>query len=373
MSAAENRLVPELFDGERLRQARIYNGLKKINVAEAIGVSAAAVGQYERGKARPSGPIFASIALHLGFPTQFFEKRNHSSESVSRDAHFRMKVATRKMDRDQAIVRLEFLADILSAIEMKVELPEVSMPEHPVNERTNRSEIESAAAAVRLAWGVGSGPIDNVVRLLEGHGTVVVRPAVDSNDVDAFSTWFADRPVVILGSDKDDAARSRFDAAHELGHLVMHHDADPGESTVERQAHQFAGAFLMPAETIKREFPKRMNWTKFFELKLRWHVSLQALLYRAKELEVLSPDAYQRAQVNLRRKGWQIHEPIDIGSPEEPTLLRQSVEVFQSHLNADDASIASDCRLPESVFKALIRGGSMNASSKPKVEITSST
>ena len=372
MSTAENRVVPELFDGERLRQARVYRGLKKVDVAQALGVSAAAIGQYERGKARPSGTVFASISLHLGFPTQFFEKRNRSSEVVSRDAHFRMKVATSKLDRDQAIVRLEFLADILSAVEKRVELPEVNMPEHPVIDRTSRLEIEAAAAEVRLAWGIVSGPIDNVVRLLEGHGTVVIRPAVDSNDVDAFSTWIADRPVVILGSDKDDAARSRFDAAHELGHLVMHHDADPGERTVERQANQFAGAFLMPAETIKREFPKRMNWSTFFDLKLRWHVSLQALLYRAKELEVLSPDSYQRAQVNLSKRGWKVHEPIDIGTPEEPTLLRRSVEVFQSHLNVDDASIASECLLPESIFQSLIRGGVPKGLNKPRVEIASS-
>jgi Zn-dependent peptidase ImmA (M78 family)/transcriptional regulator with XRE-family HTH domain len=292
MSTAENRVVPELFDGERFRQARIFRGLKKVDVAQALGVTASVVGQYERGKTRPSGPVFASIALHLGFPPQFFEKRRPFEEVVGRDAHFRMKAATSKMDRDQALVRLEFVADIISFLETHVELPEVDLPEHPMNQGAGRQEIESAAAAVRLAWGIGSGPIDNVVRLLEGHGTVVIRPAVNSNDVDAFSTWIADRPVIVLGSDKDDAARSRFDAAHELGHLVMHHDADPGESTLERQAHQFAGAFLMPAETIKREFPKRMNWSAFFDLKMRWHASLQALLYRARELEALSQDSY---------------------------------------------------------------------------------
>jgi hypothetical protein len=116
-------------------------------------------------------------------------------------------------------VRLELLAKVVSDIESYVQLSEVNLPEHAVTDTADGAEPEVAAARVREAWRLGRGPIDNVVRLLEAQGIVVVRPRVGGSDVDAFSTWVTGRPVVVLGSDKADAARSRFDAPHELGHL----------------------------------------------------------------------------------------------------------------------------------------------------------
>jgi hypothetical protein len=50
-----------------------------------------------------------------------------------------------------------------------------------------------------------------------------------------------------------DAARprGRFDAAHELGHLVMHgHERPLPGPEAEREANQFASAFLMPRADV---------------------------------------------------------------------------------------------------------------------------
>ncbi|MGO8957896.1 MAG: ImmA/IrrE family metallo-endopeptidase [Streptosporangiaceae bacterium] len=89
---------------------------------------------------------------------------------------------------------------------------------------------------------------------------LLIRLPLDTTDVDAFSLPFHDRPVIVLGADKNDRARSRFDGAHELGHLVVHGDQVWGVKEVERQAHAFAAAFLMPAEDIRDELPDRADW-----------------------------------------------------------------------------------------------------------------
>lgn len=117
---------------------------------------------------------------------------------------------------------------------------------------------------LRRHWKVASGQIHNAIRLLEVNGTIVIRFRVGVEKVDAFCVDFDDRPVVALGADKDVRDRSRFDAAHELGHLVMHADADADadDKTVERQANQFAAAFLMPADDIKPELPARVDWSR---------------------------------------------------------------------------------------------------------------
>lgn len=369
MSTGAERVVPELFDGNRLRQARIYRGLKKVDVAKAIGVTPALVGQYEVGKTRPSSSMFAAISLHLGFGPEFFERRTPIQKLPEGQAHFRKLRSTSKAERDQALVRLEFLSEVLARVEMHVELPNVDLPEYPVDDDAPEAEPEAAASKVRRAWGLGTGPIDNVVRLLEGRGIVVVRSAVGSAGVDAFSTHLDNRPVVVLGNDKGDAARSRFDAAHELGHLVMHHDAEPGRHVLEKQAHRFASAFLMPADVIRKEFPSRMSWPTFFDLKQRWRVSLQALLYRAQSVGALSADAYQRAQIQVVRQGWRDSEPINIGPPEEPALLGRAFDLMRSALEIDAATVAQECRLPGDVFLGLLEGVVSTSPRKPKVAV----
>src|SRR5205823_3964589 len=118
-----------------------------------------------------------------------------------------------------------------------------------------------AATETRRFWGLGDGPIANVVRLLEHHGAVVVRFDFGVRSLEAFSQWGLpeDRPFIVLGDARGSPARMRFCAAHELGHMVLHRHLDPQvvarpelHALLEQQAHRFTGAFLMPAESFRR-------------------------------------------------------------------------------------------------------------------------
>lgn len=361
------RLSATLFDGDRLRQAREYRGLRKVDVARALQLTPGAVSQYESSKSKPSPPTLAALALHLGFPVEFFERQLDSPQRVNEsDAYFRRLRSTSKLDRVRLLVRLELLSAVLHRVEEHVRLPNVDIPAMPV-ELGDDTRVEAVAMDVRRAWGLGSGPIDNVVRLLESKGVTIIRPVIRMGDVDAFSTWKLGRPLVVLGSDKDDAARSRFDAAHELGHLVMHHDVIPGSQAIERQANRFAAAFLMPSEVISRELPKRMSWPKYFDLKTRWRVSLQALLYRARTLGVLSPDAYQRAQIHLTRNWGRDSEPIDLGPPEQPTLLTKALNLMDERLGINRDAIAQEARYPRQLLEDLLADAMASTPERPKV------
>ena len=346
MTGVGGRLVPALFDGDRLRQARLYAGLRKVDVADAVGITAAAIGQYESGRTRPSSQIMASLALISGFPPAFFERRGGVTTVPENQTHFRKLRSTTRMDRERLLVRLELLSEVLAAVQKHVELPAVDVPDYALSDDAIDSDSEEAERRYAPAWGLGWGPIDHVVRLLESKGIIVVRPRVGTSKVDAFSTWVGSRPVVVLSSDKADAARSRFDAAHELGHLVMHHDVESGRHVVEQQAHRFAAAFLLPADVIGRELPRRMSWPAFFSLKERWHVSLQALLYRARTLGTLSPDGYRRAQIHLSRQGWRSDEPVDIGPPEEPALVERALTLLHAELGSTPRRSGMPARSP---------------------------
>jgi Zn-dependent peptidase ImmA (M78 family) len=185
-----------------------------------------------------------------------------------------------------------------------------------------------------------------VVDLLEDRGAVVIRLPLDTADVDAFSLPFQDRPVVVLGSDKNDRARSRFDAAHELAHLVIHRDRVWGVPEVERQAHIFAAAFLMPADDIRDELPTRGDWESLFKLKAKWQVSLAALLMRARTLGRMSEGQYVTAVKATSARGWRRVEPVPLGRPEQPTRL--------AALLATPEGIQVAESLPPNVINALV-------------------
>jgi Zn-dependent peptidase ImmA (M78 family) len=118
-----------------------------------------------------------------------------------------------------------------------------------------------------------------MVRLLEAHGVAVVHLDEDLHRVDAFSHNGGRRPLLLLNPAKQDKARSRFGAAHELGHLFLHQDTEPGSQLVERQAHLFAAEFLTPASSLLDELPHRLDWTVLHELKRRWGIGLKALVF----------------------------------------------------------------------------------------------
>jgi Zn-dependent peptidase ImmA (M78 family)/transcriptional regulator with XRE-family HTH domain len=367
----QSRLAAALFDGERLSLARLYRGLQKVDVAKQLGLTPAAIGQYEQGRTRPSAAVVAALALHLRFPPSFFERGRPLFRVSEGQAHFRRLRSTSKRDRDRLLARVGLLAEIVADVEQHVHLPKVSIPEIPGAGMGDEEGVaaESAAAEVRKVWGLGSGPIDHVVRLLETKGVIVVRPAIDTTEVDAFSTVVAGRPIVVLASDKQDAARSRMDAAHELGHLVMHHDAEPGRQSVEREAQRFAAAFLLPREPILAELPKYMQWEAYFSLKARWRVSLAALLYRARSLGVLGPDAYQRAQIRLSARGWREREPVDIGVPEEPRLLQRALDLLAARQGRASVAIASGLRLFNDDFAQLLADVTSRADRPPTLTV----
>jgi len=177
------------------------------------------------------------------------------------------------------------------------------------------------ARQVRQAFGMPSGPVPNVAEVLEQHGILLIRLPLDTAGVDAFSLPFHDRPVVVLGTDKNGRARSRFDGAHELGHLVVHGDQIWGLKELERQAHAFAAAFLMPAEDIRDELPDRADWPVLFQLKRKWQASLAALLMRARTLGRMSENNYLTAVKAASARGWRRVEPVPPGKPEHPTCL----------------------------------------------------
>jgi len=311
------------FEPARLRLARELNGWTQGQVAAQVGVTAAALSQFESGATRPSPATQDRLARLLDVPATFFTLPLVDTH----EGFFRSLRRTAVTDRRRARAVAHVAHDLATHKSRADDLPEPAFPHIPVASLSEDSEeIERIAGKVRELWMMPSGPAPNIVQLLESHGLVVTRLPLDSTDVDAFSLPFPDRPVIVLGSDKGDHARSRFDAAHELGHLVMHGEQVWGLPEVEKQAHSFAASFLMPRADIYDELPRRSDWPRFFALKKKWRVSIAALMVRAKTLGKMTDADYLTAVKAASARGWRRVEPVPLGSPEQPTALIRLLE-----------------------------------------------
>lgn len=327
-------VVHEAFDPTRLTQARNLAGMTKRLLAEELGVTPAAVSQYEMGTNRPRPDLLPQLATVLDVPLAYFLAGRPHARLDASGAHFRSLRSTRAYQRAKAIAFTELAWELTYALEKRVQLPLVDLPGFAGGETEPGTELPrepaSAARSLRDWWGLGINPITHLVRQLEARGIVVLTPPNDADlgTVDAYSTSRLTRPVIVLTHNRtDDVYRHRFTTAHELGHLVLHGEIDPGDLLQEREADAFAAEFLTPRDAILADLPARADLHRLARLRSVWGVSVHSLVYRCRELGLLSDSAasraYQRLHALRDQPGFS-PEPLTRYPGEQPALLAQA-------------------------------------------------
>jgi Zn-dependent peptidase ImmA (M78 family)/transcriptional regulator with XRE-family HTH domain len=330
--------VSRVFDASRLTQARLLAGMTKQELADAIDVSAAAVGQYEAGITTPRPDVLARLPDVLRFPLAFFGRGRPYARLDTSMAHFRSLRSTRVGQRAKAAALGEQLWELTYALERRVELPPVDLPTPPGDSDNTWADPEQAARATRQFWKIDKGPFRHLVRTMESHGIVVSILSIAGEDVarvDAFSSCRLPRPLVVLTPDRaNDVYRHRFTAAHELGHLLLHPEALPGDIEQEHEADRFAAELLTPAAEIRHELPTRIRISVLEEVGREWGISPESLVRRCKELgtasDVSARRAYQRLR-QLRTAGLLSPRPVDGYPGEMPTVLSSAFELAEKH------------------------------------------
>jgi Zn-dependent peptidase ImmA (M78 family) len=243
--------------------------------------------------------------------------------------------------------------DVGAALERHVEFPEPNLPRLSVDVDDEASDMpEEAARLLRKHWDLKPGPVGHLVRLAENNGVVVVFSPAQTAAVDAYSFDDAYRPTIVLNPAKEDYYRQRFDVAHELGHLVMHVDAEPGSKVVENQAHRFAAELLLPEDELRDLLPSKADWRVLAALKETYGVSLQALLYRSRSLKIMSDVTYRNAITYLSSKGWRRREPGEMPAVEQPSLFPKAVELL-SDVGMDEMSLVKEARVTPGLFRTV--------------------
>lgn len=319
------------FEPARLTQARVLAWLTKGELADIVGVSSAAIGQYEAGAIRPRPELLPVLARKLDVPVEFFAAGRPMGRLDAANAHFRSLRSTRAKDRAKAAAHAEQVWELTYALEKQVRFPDVDLPNIP--DGTTPAE---AAHILRAAWGLRRGPVPHLAATMEARGIVVCLISLANEAVTrvkAYSTDALGRPLVIVTPERFKSVYEyRFTCAHEMGHLLLHPNPLPGDRQQEREADQFAAEFLTPRVDIEPLLPRTVRLATLEQLSKIWGVSAESLLYRMGELRLISDVSLRRAHQRLANMAdFRREEPLTTYPGEVPTLLREALDLAAQH------------------------------------------
>lgn len=340
------------FNPSRLTLARRRRGLTMTRLAARIGVEVRSVSAYEKGEFRPDSDKLANLAKVLRFPVNFFF--GDDLDELSPDsASFRALSKMTAGQRDTALGAGAIALLLNEWIETRFELPTADLPN-----LSQEGSPEAAAVSMRRHWGLGELAIKNTVHLLESKGVRVFSLSVDAAEVDAFSMWRENTPFVFLNTKKS-AEHSRFDAAHELGHLVMHRHGAPQGQDAEREANAFASAFLMPRASVLAHAPRLATVDHLVKLKKHWTVSVAALAYRLHTIGVLTDWHYRTLCIEIASRGYRKREPEE-AQRENSQVLAKVFSVLREE-GVTKGDIAGELRVPIEEIDQLVFGLTLTA------------
>lgn len=334
-------------------------------LAQRLKVTPMAISQYANGRTTPRPEVMQQICTHLNLPEIFFKRPIRPRRDDAQEVFWRSFSSASRAARTQSARKFRWLKSIVEYLAGYLEFPAVNVPwiESPDNPLQMTSDnVEASANEARRFWQLGDGPISDLLLLVENNGIIASRHAMWTDAIDGFSQWSDDDkfPYLVLASDKESAVRSRYDAGHELGHLLLHRKLANAairtptvHKALESQAFRFSAAFLLPAEPFLTEL-----WAPtldaFRSLKDRWKVSIGVMIKRCEDLGLITEEQGRRMWINYNRRGWRTNEPLDDTLPvEKPRLLRRSLEMLITEGGKSRQEVLEDLGLAASDIEDL--------------------
>lgn len=334
------------FNPTRLAAARKRRQLTKKALAEMASVSHITLTRLETGATPdPDDSTIEALSAALNYPAEFFYEGD--LDELERSAvSFRSLSTVTARQVDAALTAGSLAFKLAEWIEERFTLPAPDLLD------LRGEEPAEAASMLRSYWGIGFRPIPNLKKLLESKGVRIFSLAENNKNIDAFSCWNNGAPYIFLNTFKS-AERSRFDAAHELGHLVLHGHGVSGRA-VEKEADSFSAAFLMPQEDLISTIRRNPSMSTLIYEKRRWGVSLAALAYNCAAAGLISEWHYREMCKAMSVAGYRSKEPNPMPR-EESVLWRRVLEaLWQDRVTKDE--IAGALSMPIDEVESLLGG-----------------
>lgn len=305
------------MNGERVRQARELTGYTQRELADQAGVVQSAIAQIESGFYSPSESVLAAIALKTGFDISFFRQSAPPADFPIGTVLYRTqaKVTSRQKARAHRLAQLMF--ELAETMRRRLKDIPALIP------RTDEP-VPIAAQLARDSLGLSpDSPIPNLINALERAGVLVLELPLEVAGLDGFSSWVGpnhERPVICLLSGKH-GYRRRFTVAEEFCHLIKHRPLRCTVAQADAEARSFAGELLLPENSIRQDIFVPVTLASLAPLRAKYQVSLQFLLRRVADLEIITPNQYRYLMAQLASKGWRTMEPKDDAIPQEKPKL----------------------------------------------------
>ena len=318
----ETSTEQEPIHGSRIKQARELNRFTQTQIAEAAGVNQSTIARIEAGKTPyPPPDILTSIAEQTGVTIEFFTREPLeplSEGSLVYRAQAKPAVGVQR----QALQYATLLVEQTQIMNRQLSLPKLRLPsgENPSHlAQTTRDTLKIKPDT----------PVPHLINRLERLGALVFALPLRLEKIDAFSAWAdIDGPRPFLALSKDcPGDRTRYSVAHELGHLVLHRGLDGRTQNLEDEANEFAAEFLLPERAMRHTISSNLSLSQAIQLKKRWRVSIQAIVRRARTLNIISERRYRELFTQLSARGWRRAEPVEI-PVEHPRSFRKMAEML---------------------------------------------
>ena len=321
--------MEKIIIGERLKEVREARKMTQEELAQRIGITRASISAFEKGLKYPSIQTVAQLSKELKIPMAYLQNERPPRSNRIGLLSYRKKSRTSQAVQNQMSRLEEWLEDIYSVCNTYIDFPDVNfLPAESTDyENLSDDDIEKIAGDLRTQWGMGLGPIENLTDFIEANGIVIGRAYLES-DIEAVSVWRSQRPHILINKAITSCFRIRMSIAHELGHLALHrlvneedYDNSKKHELMEKQATLFAGAFLFPRQSFYNEFHS-IRIDALYILKKRWKISMQAIVMRAKNLDLITENNVITFYKQLNAKGYsRKKEPLDDKIPIEPIKL----------------------------------------------------
>lgn len=327
------------YHAERIAQARHLEGMTQRELSERSHISQSKLSKLQNGFIVFKENEARSIAAALGFPVSYFTREDPilpmTAVTYRKTSKSSMgELSAVSIEYSELCATVSRLSGLLGMTAGKTAWIRKIAPRTP---ELSVSEIDRIANQARTCMGLEPvGPIGNLTRSLERQG-IVVAPMKSTGGSDDGKTRLTSEGITYpqcegmpcigysagkrIGGD-----RQRFTKAHELGHLILHRFRRPDTpQQMEREAHLFAGALLLPAEDMSRTVQRNATLSDFLKIKSGWGASIAASISRARALGIISSERYRSLQIQLSSRGWRKQEPVNVGE-EHPLLLKQMIQ-----------------------------------------------
>lgn len=363
-----------VFNGKRLKTARIYRGKTIEQLAQETKINKKDILAFEEEKYKPIIENEMKLANYLKFPREYFFQ-NDNIKVVVESTHIRPESPIPRVEEISYKEKLIMTHKLMSFIEGYIKFPKMNLP----NNLNRNDDIETLASKLREHWNLKNGPIGNMVTLLEINGIVISSINVDKKGAMSFtqkqSVDKVSRYLISLGNDKKSATIRNFDLAYELAYIVAN------EANIQLKKFskdEFACAFLLPRNEFLNDLDNVEELDDYINLKKKWIVPISAMILRAYDLGKINYKKYMYLMKEMDKKGWLKKEPLDENiKATSPVLLKKSVDMLMDNSIMNSKTLVdnlSNCGLsiyPEEIELLLgLKEGKLANKSNNKNNIT---